>query len=141
MLPLPEPLPRSENGNLKEIFRMSPPRRTKIVGWSHLSKEELQRRRAEGKRNATPKSAYAKAILLHCRDCFGVVPVRTDCEGHALMDGTACNLYPFNTAAKCRKSTKAALKKAIATECRYCGEGEGTCGKCNLYLREENKPF
>lgn len=132
MLPLPEPLPRSENGNLKEIFRMSPPRRTKIVGWSHLSKEELQRRRAEGKRNATPKWVYVKSILRHCRECFGVIPVRTDCEGHSLMDGTSCNLYPHNTAEKCRHSTKTALKRAIRRECSYCGGEAGTCGKCSL---------
>jgi hypothetical protein len=138
MLPLPDPLPDCENGNLENISLQIPRQSTKIVGWSHLSKEELQLRRAEGKRNATPKSVYVKAILRHCLECFGVIPVRTDCEGHTLRDGTSCNLYPHNTAEKCRHSTKTALKKAIGKECRYCGGEEGTCGKCNLFPREEN---
>jgi hypothetical protein len=138
MIPLPEPLDSHVPGNFERISEQIPRQRTKIIGWSHLPKEELQRRRAEGKKNAKPKSVYAKAILLHCRDCFGVIPVRTDCGGHTLMDGTSCILYAFNTAEKCRKSTKAALKKAIRKECTYCGGEEGTCGKCNLYPREEN---
>jgi hypothetical protein len=137
MLPLSEPLPRSENRNLEKISEQIPLQRTKIVGWSHLSKEELQRRRAEGKRRAIPKAEYVKAILRQCLECFGVIPVRTDCEGHSLMDGTDCNLYPFNTAEKCRKATKTAIKRAIRKECAYCGGEEGTCGKCNLSIREE----
>ncbi len=129
---LSEPLPRSENGNLPIILEQIPSRAPKIVGWCHLSKEELQRRRAEGKRNAVPKSFYVKAILRHCRECFGVVPVRTDCGGHTLQDGTSCNLYPHNTAEKCRRSSKTGLKRAIRKECAYCGGEEGTCGQCFL---------
>jgi hypothetical protein len=133
MIPLPEPLDFHVPGNFERILEQIPRQRTKNPGWSHLSKEELQLRRAEGKKNATPKSVYVKAILLHCRECFGVIPVRTDCEGHILMDGTACNLYLFNTAAKCRKSTKTAVRRAIQRECKYCGgDGKESCGKCKL---------
>jgi hypothetical protein len=134
MSPLPDPLASHKNGNLETISEQISRQRTKIIGWSHLSKEELQRRRAEGKRRATPKSVYVKAILLHCRECFGVVPVRTDCGGHTLMDGTACCLYPHNTAEKCRRSSKTAIKRAIRKECAYCGGEERTCAKC--YLRK-----
>jgi len=132
MSPLPDPLPSHKDGNFEKISEQIPRQRTKIIGWSHLSKEELQRRRAEGKRNATPKSVYVKAILLHCRECFGVIPVRTDCGGHTLQDGTSCNLYPHNTAEKCRRSSKTVLKRAIRKECAYCGGEEGTCGQCFL---------
>ncbi len=130
---LPKPLPRSENGNFEQISEQIPRQGTKIPGWSHLSKEELQRRRAEGKRNATPKPVYTRAILRFCHECFGKHPSREDCGGHTLVDGTACNLYPHNTARKCRKSTKTEIKRAVGRECKSCGgDGKESCGKCSL---------
>jgi hypothetical protein len=107
---------------------------------------EGQKRLLEARMSATPKSAYVKAILLHCRECYGVVPVRTDCGGHTLGDGDgACRLYQANTPDKCRKLSKSALRKIILSECRYCMQSapyKGTPGNpievctspdCRLY--------
>ncbi len=138
MHPLPEPLPSHENGNLDSDSSSSLLQGTKIFPGAYLGKEELARRRKEGRLKATPKSAYVKAILRHCRECFGMIPVRTDCEGHTRMDGTDCNLYHFNTAEKCRASTKSVLKKAIRKECSYCGGDKRTCGQCPLQSAREH---
>jgi|SRR5271157_2801035 len=141
MLSLRERLSPSENGNLEGISDDS----KKVLDNSGCRTDprtpEGRQRLLEARKNAPRKSFYVRAIMLHCRHCFGVIPVRTDCEAHTLQDGTSCNLYPYNTAEKCRKSTKTSLKRAIGRECRYCGGEGGTCGKCNLYLREENAPL
>ncbi len=79
---------------------------------------DWQRRITEGRANAISKSVYVRTILLHCRECFGVVPVRHDCGGEKLRDGTACNLYQFSTAKKCRAGRKRAMRSAIIRELR-----------------------
>ncbi len=131
---LPEPFPSRENQNLGEFPPIAPHSETKIVQVVDPKTPEGQRRLQEGRANAIRKSIFVKAILLHCRDCFGKIPVREDCEGHTLSDGGVCNLYAFNTAQKCRKSSKSAIRRAIRRECSSCGGEEERCGKCNLHL-------
>jgi len=130
---LPEPLPSLENGNFGEFIPIAPRSSHKSVQAIDPKTPEGQRRLQEARANATPKSVYVKAIVRHCRECFGVVPVRVDCAGNTLRDGTACNLYPHNTPAKCKHSTKTTLKRAIRRECKYCGGEEESCGKCSLH--------
>jgi hypothetical protein len=131
---LPQPLSSQENGNFGEFLPIAPGSSHKSVQAIDPKTPEGQKRLQEARRNAIPKSVYVKAVLRHCRECFGKIPVLEDCGGNALRDGTSCNLYLCNTAEKCRHSTKSALKKAIRRECNYCGGEEESCGKCDLQL-------
>ena len=144
---LTKPLPSYENGSPGDLLPIDPLSQRKIIQTVDPKTPEGQKRLQEARRNATRKLVYVKAIVRHCRECFGKVPVREDCGGHTLIDGTACNLYPYNTAKKCKQKhcTKAALKRAIRKECKECGgEGDASCGKCNLLsvvVFRKGKPF
>ncbi|MGO9122421.1 MAG: hypothetical protein ACLQPD_33005 [Desulfomonilaceae bacterium] len=84
MITLPEPLPCRENGNFNEFLPTAPAARRKIIQVVDPKTAEGQKRLLEARVSATPKSVYVRAILLHCRECFGVIPVRTDCGGQTL---------------------------------------------------------
>jgi hypothetical protein len=122
----PEPLPSHKNGNFGEYLPIAPGSSRKFMQAINPKTPEGQRRLQQARANAIPKSVFVKVILRHCKACFGVTPARADCGT------TDCNLYRYNTGKKCRRSTKAALKRCIKTECRDCGGDQSTCGNCAL---------
>jgi hypothetical protein len=132
MIVRPEPLPSRKKANFGEYVPIAPGSSRKFIQVIDPKTPEGQKVLQEARANATPKSVYVRAILRHCRACFGTVPVRKDCGGGTLRDGTTCNLYAYNTAKKCRHSTKTALKGSIRRECSYCGGQADTCGDCSL---------
>lgn len=85
---------------------------------------------------AVPKAIIAKAVKRFCLECWGVNPGITDCQAHTLLDGTSCELYQVNTAAKRRKTTKTALRKAVRKNCVHClgGSTQDTCTSPHCHL-------
>jgi len=127
-----EPFTSLKNGSHEDFLPINPHSQRAIIQEVDPKTPDGQKRLQEARRNAIPKWVYVNAIRNHCQECFGKSPALEDCGGHTLRDGTSCNLYPYNTPKKCRRSSKTDLKKAIRKECKYCGgEADSSCGKCN----------
>jgi hypothetical protein len=91
--------------------------------------EERKAKMLEGRMNALKKPVIYSIIKAHCFECKGSLRY---CQGHKLLDGSACPLYPVGK----RRMSKPEVKKAIRECCTQClGSPTDICVSpdCNLY--------